>query len=99
MMNNLSFNDLCRHDSGWCPLKGRPKENVIAGNTCLYGATGGEAPGDKQNRGEDANCAMSTSPNDQNGWLMLVTYVTWVVYRGLLLPFITECDECDPMWH
>ena len=30
---------------------------------------------------------------------MLVTYVTWVVYRGLLLPFITECDECDPMWH
>lgn len=23
-----------------------PKENVIAGNTCLYGATGGQAPGD-----------------------------------------------------
>ena len=45
-MNDISFSDFTCHDFG--ALSGLPcppclKENVIAGNTCLYGATGGEA--------------------------------------------------------
>ena len=47
MMKNFSSNDpavqqamILAHQKG-SPC---PKENVIAGNTCLYGATGGEAP-------------------------------------------------------